>query len=333
MDLMQFTQALSRIWVLETRLLDKAKIERMIEAPDADDVIKILSETEYANVMGNVKRASDYEEMLSAELQRVYNLVYELCPVKDIVNLFSTKYIYHNVKVLLKGKFLGKDFSNLLIHLGKDDVNEIKRKIDSDSFGDLRGNIGKAVMAAVEDFEATKDPQRIDIIVDKFMFEELVQIRKSLNYSFTDKIINAMIDSTNIKTLLRIKKQGKGREFAQEVIVPGGYIDKDTLVSIINESPENIISKLSFSVYSEVVREGLEGYIATNSANLLEKLSDNYIMALMKDSKFVTFGPERILSYIYAKETEIKLIRIIMVGKLNNVSEEVIRERLRDSYV
>lgn len=36
-------------------------------------------------------------------------------------------------------------------------------------------------MAAVEDFEATKDPQRIDIIVDKFMFEELVQIRKSLN--------------------------------------------------------------------------------------------------------------------------------------------------------
>ena len=188
-------------------------------------------------------------------------------------------------------------------------------------------------MAAVEDFEATKDPQRIDIIVDKFMFEELVQIRKSLNYSFTDKIINAMIDSTNIKTLLRIKKQGKGREFAQEVIVPGGYIDKDTLVSIINESPENIIYKLSFSVYSEVVREGLEGYIATNSANLLEKLSDNYIMALMKDSKFVTFGPERILSYIYAKETEIKLIRIIMVGKLNNVAEEVIRERLRDSYV
>ena len=333
MDLMQFTQALSRIWVLETRLLDKAKIERMIEAPDADDVIKILSETEYANVMGNVKRASDYEEMLSAELQRVYNLVYELCPVKDIVNLFSTKYIYHNVKVLLKGKFLGKDFSNLLIHLGKDDVNEIKRKIDSDSFGDLRGNIGKAVMTAVEDFEATKDPQRIDIIVDKFMFEELVEIRKSLNYSFTDKIINAMIDSTNIKTLLRIKKQGKGREFAQEVIVPGGYIDKDTLVSIINESPENIISKLSFSVYSEIVREGLEGYIATNSANLLEKLSDNYIMALMKDSKFVTFGPERILSYIYAKETEIKLIRIIMVGKLNNVAEEVIRERLRDSYV
>ena len=333
MDLMQFTQALSRIWVLETRLLDKAKIERMIEAPTADDVIRILGETEYANVMGNVKRSADYEEMLSAELDRVYKLVYEICPVKDIVNIMSTKYIYHNAKVLLKGKFLGKDFSNLLIQIGNEDINELKRKINSENYGDIRGNLGKAVLTAVEDFESTKDPQRIDIIVDNYMFEELVQIRKTLDYKFTDKLVNAMIDATNVRTLLRIKKQGKGREFAQEVIVPGGYIDKDTLVSIINETPENIISKLSFSAYSDLIKEGMEGYIATNSANLLEKLSDNYIMALMKDAKLVTFGPERILSYIYAKETEIKIIRIIMVGKLNNIAEEVIRERLRDSYV
>ena len=55
-------------------------------------------------------------------------------------------------------------------------------------------------------------------------------------------------------------------------------------------------------------------------------------MELMKNSKLVTFGPEKILSYIYAKETEIKVIRIIMVGKLNNIAEEVVRERLRDIY-
>ena len=96
---------------------------------------------------------------------------------------------------------------------------------------------------------------------------------------------------------------------------------------------ENIISKLSTSIYSDLIKEGVESYIATNSANLLEKLSDNYIMDLMKSGKLVTFGPERILSYIYAKETEIKIIRIRMVGKLNNITEEVIRERLRDIYV
>lgn len=333
MNVMQFTQALSRIWVLETRLLDKAKVERMLEANSADEVLKILSDTEYGNLMGSLKRANDYEVVLSAELKRIYNLVYELCPVNKIVDLMSIKYRYHNLKVLLKGKFLGKDFSNMLIDLGKEDLSDLKRKIDADNYNDLKGNIQKAVEEAVIDFEVNKDPQKIDIIVDTFMYKELVDIKKSLNYKFTDKLVDAMIDSTNIKTLLRVKKQGKGREFASEVIVSGGSIDKDTLVSIINETPENIISKLSFSVYSDMIKDGIEGYISTNSANLLEKLSDNYVMDLMKGAKLVTFGPERILSYIYAKETEIKIIRIIMVGKLNNIAEEVIRERLRDLYV
>ena len=333
MDVMQFTQALSRIWVLETRLLDKTKVERMLEANSADEVLKILGETEYANIMGNIKRAADYEEILSTELKRVYKLVYELCPVKEIVDLMSTKYKYHNIKVLLKGKFLEKDLSNMLIDLGREDLNELKRKKDKDNFRDLKGNVEKAVLEVISDFEANKDPQKIDIIVDRYMFKELDEIKKSLNYKFTDKLVNAMIDSTNVRTLLRVKKQGKGREFASEVLVTGGAISKDTLVAIINETPENIISKLSTSIYSDLIKEGVESYIATNSANLLEKLSDNYIMDLMKSGKLVTFGPERILSYIYAKETEIKIIRIIMVVKLNNITEEVIRERLRDIYV
>jgi V/A-type H+-transporting ATPase subunit C len=56
-------------------------------------------------------------------------------------------------------------------------------------------------------------------------------------------------------------------------------------------------------------------------------------MKLIRDAKYVTFGPEPILAYIYAKESEIKNLRIIMVGKINNIPSEVIRERLREVYV
>lgn len=333
MDVMEFTRAVSRIWVLETRLLDKSKIERMIDANSADDALKVLGETEYGNVMSTVKRAADYEEVLSTELKRIYNLIYELCPVKSVVELMSIKYNYHNLKVILKGKFLSKDLSHMFIDLGNEDLHEIKRKIDSGNYNDLNEEQRVAVEAVVADFELTNDPQRIDIIMDKYMFMRLVEIKNELKYPFVDKFVNALIDSTNIKTLLRIKRQNKGRDFASEVMISGGAIDSDNLIALISESPENIIARLQSTIYSDMIKEGIEAYIATDSANLLEKLSDNYVMALMKDSKLVTFGPERILSYIYAKETEIKIIRIIMVGKLNNIAEEVIRERLRDIYV
>ena len=51
-------------------------------------------------------------------------------------------------------------------------------------------------------------------------------------------------------------------------------------------------------------------------------------MELNKPSKYVNFGPEPIFSYIIAKETEVKILRIIMVSKLNRLSPEDIRERL-----
>ena len=332
MDVMKFTQAVSRIWVLETKLLDKPKVERMIEAPSASEVLRILNETEYSNVSANIKRPEDYEEILTAELKRIYDLVYEISPVKEVVKIMSLKYDYHNIKVLLKGKVLDKDLSSMLIKLGNLDLQEIKRKIDGDNLKSLNGIIGKGAQEAMKVFEETKDPQKIDIIVDKYMYKELVEIKNDLNYKFIDNLVKAMIDSTNVRTLLRIKKQNKGRDFAREVIVDGGVIDSSKLISLLNESPENIMSKLQSTIYSDLIKEGFEGYISNESVSLLEKLSDNYIMELMKGSKLVTFGPEKILSYIYAKETEIKVIRIIMVGKLNNIAEEVIRERLRDIY-
>ena len=40
MDNLQFTHAIARIRVLETRLLDKSKIERMIDSSSAEEVFK-----------------------------------------------------------------------------------------------------------------------------------------------------------------------------------------------------------------------------------------------------------------------------------------------------
>jgi len=55
-------------------------------------------------------------------------------------------------------------------------------------------------------------------------------------------------------------------------------------------------------------------------------------MSFIKNAKRINFGPEPIIAYIIAKETEIKIIRIILAGKLNKVDSNIIRERLRDIY-
>lgn len=333
MDEMQFSQVIPRLRVYETKLLDKSKLDRMIDSHSASEALKVLQETEYANIMTNVKRAEDYELILSEELKRLFTMMYDISPEKSLIDLMSIKYDYQNIKVILKGMFLKEDLSYLLVNVGTIDSIKLKNLIENNDFRDLNPIMKEAIEETILKFEETKDPQILDIILDKYMFKQLVQIKNKIDDTFVDKYVKALIDSTNIKTLLRVKKQNKGREFFASVFIEGGSLDKDKLLGMLNDAVENIITKLAFTDYAEFVRTGIEYFTKTNSVSMLEKLVDNYIMKTMKDAKIIPFGVEPIIAYIYAKETEIKIIRIIMVGKLNNIAAEVIRERLRDIYV
>ncbi len=328
MDSMEFAKVIPRLRVFETRLLDKAKLDRMIDSSSAEDVIKILKETEYSNIMTNVKKAEDYENMLSLELERVYKELYDMCANKKIVDIMSIKYEYHNIKVLLKGKFLNKDFSDILIPIGRMDIVKFKNIIIENDYSDLTKIMRLGIEETITRFNLTKDSQLIDMILDMYMFEELREIAQELNDKFITKYIKAQIDLTNIRTLLRVKNQNKERDFLQRALIKGGIIDIDTLISLFNDAASNIPVKLSHTDYYEILKNN-----TTYEGGVLEKSMDNYIMKLMKDAKMIPFGMEPIIAYIYAKETEIKVIRIIMVGKLNNINAEIIRGRLRDVYV
>ncbi len=332
MDKMNFTQAVARLRVLETRLLNKVKIERMVDSNSAEDILKILQETEYASLMGNIKIAEDYNILLKEELNRVYSLMYKVSPDSDIVDIMSLKYDYHNIKVMLKGRALEKDFSYMLIPVGTIDVEKLKFYIETVEYRDLSSNMREGILKTEKVYEELKDPQKIDTVMDKYMYIDMLARAKDLKNDFIINYIKRSIDFSNIKSVIRLKKQQKNLRFLKEVMLAGGAIDEDILVKAFNEPIENMASKFALSKYGEVISLGLEEYISTGKLSTLEKFSENYIMKNLKDAKYVSFGPEPIFAYIVAKETEIKIIRIIMVGKLNNVDKDVIRERVREVY-
>lgn len=333
MEHLQFANANARIRALETKLLDKAKIDKIIDSSSSEDALKILSETEYSNYMSKINRPEDYEILLSGELKRVYNLMYSLSPEKNIINIMALRYDYHNIKVMMKGRILNKDLSYLLIPVGTISEDKLKQFFSSENYRELSPIMREAIIKTKEIFEEEKDPQKIDIVLDSFMYKEMLVKAKEINESFIDDYLKIWIDLTNIKTLLRAKKQNKKRKFLEEILIEGGTIDKKTLISYEMDSVDNIAAKLSYTNYEKIIRLGLEEYSKTNNISYFEKLSENYIMEFVKKAKYVSFGVEPLIGYIIAKETEIKILRIIMVGKLNNIAPEVIRERLRDVYV
>ena len=60
--------------------------------------------------------------------------------------------------------------------------------------------------------------------------------------------------------------------------------------------------------------------------------TDNAFINRIKDAKLEVFGPLPIIAYLYAKENEVKNLRLILVGKENNLPISAIRERMRMNY-
>jgi V/A-type H+-transporting ATPase subunit C len=329
----KYLYSVTRIRALETKLLDKAKIERMIEARNADEIIKILYETEYANSISEMKSVEDYESVLSKELSNTYKLLSEISPVPELTNLFQLRYDIHNLKTLLKSSYLDEENDELLSEIGTIPIQQLKGMIKEKVFSDLDPLVRESLEEVVGEFTVNPDPQLIDVTLDKALYKLMYKAAKDSKSSFLTDYISTQIDLINIKSLIRVKSMGYGREFLKKVILENGKLDYAFFSDIFDESLETLIDRLAYKDYGKVVEEGISNYMRTKSLTRFEKLSDDFIFELAKKGKYVAFGIEPLIGYLMAKENETKIIRMIMVGKINEIPNELIRERLRDVYV
>ncbi|MDX9916717.1 MAG: V-type ATP synthase subunit C [Gudongella sp.] len=333
MDRMDFIQGVTRIRVLENKLLNKAAIEKMVDAKDLEEVFRTLGDTEYANAVTAVAGPEEYEGVLQNELERIYKLVREISPEQSVVDLMALKYDYHNIKVMIKESIMEKDFSRLYSKVGTIDFQKLKTQFTSGEYRDMDPVFKEVVLAVLKDYEEKKDPQRIDILTDRFYFEHLLRLAEESGIELFKEHVKDLIDFINVSSAIRLKKQEKDLKFFEEVILENGNIDKEAVLSTVGETVESMINRFRNSRISKELSKGLEDYLESGRLSSFEKHMDNYLMRLNKSSKSVTFGPEPLFSYLVAKEMEIKILRIIMVSKQNNIPPDAIRERLRDLYV
>ena len=328
-----FIQSVTRTKVLETRLLKKDIIDRMIESDETSEALKVLSETEYSGSLKGVSSPADYERILSNELVRVYELMREISPNHLVVDLLALRYDYHNLKVMIKGKLYNKFTNYLIIPVGTVPTQVMNLAYNQGDYSQIPREFKLAIEDVEKDFELNQDSQRIDLLLDNHYFNHLFNMAKETEIDLFINYVKDMIDFINISTLIRLRKQNKDISFAKDVILENGNIKKDYIIDVYEDPLEDLIEGFKDSKISESLVKGLNSYQKTGRLSNFEKYKDNYLMDLNLPSKNINIGPEPIFSYIIAKEAEIKTLRIIFVAKINKLSPNVIRERVRELYV
>ncbi|SEF72268.1 V/A-type H+-transporting ATPase subunit C [Caloramator fervidus] len=328
MDLTYFSQSIARVKAMENKMLDKAKFEALIEAKDFDEAVRMLQDTVYSNY--NIR---NFEEGLKKALEDLYFEMYKIVPNKSVVDVLAARYDGHNIKTLIKSKFSNFEFEKVLFEIGTVPLDVLKISIKEENFRDINPILRSYIERALEDFKSNKNPQNIDLIIDKGILKYMLSIAEDSKLEYLVKLVKLIIDMTNIKAFVRIKVQERDREFFKKAFIEDGNIDLDHFLNSFNDSLDSFANKIMHTEHFKWVKGGLEEYIKKHDLGSLEKYGDNYIMDFIKNSKFISFGPDPLIAYIIARENEIRLLRIVLTGKKNGVAPDVIRERLRDTYV
>lgn len=315
----------------ELKLLQKDDFERLLKADDLKATLDTLKATDYEFDQEELLQTKQFNEMLMAHLADVYRAMYEAAPQPQLLDLFTLRYTYHNLKVLLKDLFLESNQETLLIPIGSLSVDQLKTLVSSGKNDNAHPLMVEAVRLTKEDFEERQLIEAVTVYMDTYYLRHLRAISDDLQNEDISAITDILIDLYNLTTLVRSLNQGKPRSHLHALLSSSGTVSKQDL---IDDSINGAVSVLKKYYSSKVYGSKLEVVIEDNKINTLklDKIMDELISEIVSEGIYQAFGPMPLLGYIYAKETEITNLRLLLVGKDNQIDETILRERMRTIY-
>lgn len=190
--------------------------------------------------------------------------------------------------------------------------------------------------------QAALDLTLQEIFLDKDLYgfyQEAEEVAKTagslelLEQPFFLDFFRLKIDLANLKIYLRCRYGGRAVSQFEERFIPGGRLERKVFTDNYNSNLEDFAQCLKTTSYERLWREGLNFLLTQESFAVFERESENLVMDYLQSAKKVTFGPEPLFAYGLARRQELKLIRLVVLGRMFNIPAFLLKERISQTYV
>lgn len=319
----------SRVKAMENRLMTRERLERMIDARDNGEALKILAECGYGELASPT--AAALEQALSAARTATFRDLAAAVPDPRLVELFQLKYDYHNAKVLLKAGATGQEPERLLVRGGRYEPEVLLERWKKEDLRECSDLFQSSVRQAGECLESTGDPQLADLILDRACYGEMTRLADELDSEFLRGYVRLSIDAANLRSCVRCARLEKGPEFLSQVLLEGGSVPPRTLVLTRGQDLAACFRSGALARAAEL--GAALAHPGAGPLTAFERECDNALMAYQESCRRCPFGEQVVAGYLYAKEAELTAIRTVMAGRLAGLDGGVIRQRLRETYI
>ncbi|AJZ75939.1 V0D/AC39 family V-type ATPase subunit [Candidatus Nitrosotenuis cloacae] len=251
------------------KLLTKTELQTLAESRDLDELITRIKNTKYADAVSKVNKpftAGKIESALRSELAEIHYSISKTAGKSDILDAYYLKFLISNLKVILKGKALGKSQEEIEPHLNlhaEELINQRDVIIKALTAKDLEEAIaslssiefGEEMAKAVTLYNDKKNVQVFDVLLDKILYQQLGRAMRNSRDREIMRLVGMDIDFYNILSILRGKFWGLDEDQIQNLIVTHTpSIPRDLLGKMISsDSVRSVLDELATTRYRDII--------------------------------------------------------------------------------
>ena len=318
-----YIYAVARIRAKELLCFGSPAMEQLMACKTYEECLRMLNEKGW----GNGSAGQTPESLLDGERNKTWEQLRELVEDMSVFDVFLYANDYHNLKAAIKENYAPSHGADIYSSNGTIDPAVFRQAADEHDFSVLPAGMRDAAEEAMSVLRETGDGQLCDIIIDKAALNAILQAGKASGDPLLAFYAEHTVATANIKTAVRCQKTGKSLDFIRRALAECDTLDVSLLTHASVESFDAIIAYLNTTEYSGAA-EAL-----TQSASAFERWCDNRLIEKIRPQKYETSTIGPLAAWLLARENEIKTVRILLSGKRNGLSDDAIRERLREMYV
>lgn len=333
-----------RTAVMKSLLFKREDYHKMLKM-SFSEIAKFLQESNYKkeiNALATEHSGTDLLELaLNRNLAESFKKLMKISPYELglLIREYAKRKDIEDIKTILRGKFTNtneKTIINSITAAGTLSYDFLTSLLKKESIEEILKNNRivdfSLLKERLKELNEKKSLVSIENALDKYYYSHLIQFSKILPKEgalFRNFLLNE-VEVLNILTLLRLKKAKFGKESIKDFIISSHRLSDSKIVALAALDDFDELSRaLEKTEYRNIIAKGIDEFKKNGSLITLETELYKY---LLKQSILLLhqhpLSIDVILGYMFAKDIEIRNIKIIVKGKQLGLSEEFMESQL-----
>jgi len=336
-DIIPYVYSTARIRAKESKLIQGDKLEDLITANSLTEVFSYLEATEYARYMQDIVLTGSeaVERALLNQMADTYVEVAAMVPknVRSTFAVLARIWDVRNIKTILRGIQGGLPSDDIKAHLlpvGELDQKKLYDMAEANTVADVVSALEEtryvALMEALPRYDESGNMFHFDTALDRIHWDDTWTTVEPTDVVPLKRYLAVCVDTTNLKILLRAKKEGLSLDAIQNSLITGGTILNKALKGFEEADVPSMVLAFEGTEYYSILSDAVPEYERIGTLIGMENALDRYMIITGRDISIKQpFGIGPLIGFIAQKEAELRNVRAIARGKEAGLGVDEIR--------